>query len=374
MITGIVALATLILVAATVLPTLPFAWGFIRICDFPRLQIGALAFLLLLVTVMALPNTALSFGLAGLQAGVVAVQSVICLRFTPLHGKQSQSHAATADPSEKPADAVRILTANVKQSNRDFGRLIREVEANDPDIVLLLEVDGGWMDGIAPIRESYPHRIEQPQENSYGMVLFSRLALVEPETLFRVLDDVPSMRATVALPSGERFRLHALHPEPPVPHADTLGRDSEVILVAREAAEDPLPSVVAGDLNDVAWSRTTRRFQRLSGLLDPRVGRGLYNTFDARYRLLRWPLDHLFHDARFRLVAMRRLPDIGSDHFPMLFEIALTPMPDVAEDAPGPPSESDQEEAQSVTGEAAALDRKAIGSDWEDDGDQRDGG
>jgi endonuclease/exonuclease/phosphatase (EEP) superfamily protein YafD len=137
-----------------------------------------------------------------------------------------------------------------------------------------------------------------------------------------------------------------------------------VILVARDVEADSLPAVVAGDLNDVAWSRTTRRFQRLSGLLDPRVGRGLYNTFDARYVFLRWPLDHLFHDKRFRLVAMRRLPDIGSDHFPMLFEIALTPRA-AADDAPGAPTADDRSEALEVTQDAAALDRKAIGSDWE---------
>ena len=360
MITWFVALATLVLATATLLPTLPFASGFVRVCDFPRLQIGAVAAGLLCLTILFVPVSAVFWLLAAIQAAVAAIQGIICLRFSPLHVKQSEPLRMT-EPS---AGFVRILTANVKQSNRDYERLIRQIEEHRPDILLLLEVDRPWLAGIARVSTEYPHRLEQPQDNSYGLALYSRLKLIEPEILFRVLDEVPSARTAVALPSGERFRLHVLHPEPPVPYADTLGRDSEVILVARDVEADSLPAVVAGDLNDVAWSRTTRRFQRLSGLLDPRVGRGLYNTFDARYVFLRWPLDHLFHDKRFRLVAMRRLPDIGSDHFPMLFEIALTPRP-AADDAPGAPTADDRSEAREVTRDAAALDRKAIGSDWE---------
>jgi hypothetical protein len=155
-----------------------------------------------------------------------------------------------------------------------------------------------------------------------------------------------------------------LHPEPPIPFEDTLGRDGELILTAREVRSDPLPAIVTGDLNDVAWSRTTRRFQRLSGLLDPRVGRGFYNTFDARFPLLRWPLDHLFHDPRFRLVSLERLPDIGSDHFPMLFELALA-QTEAADEAPDRPDAGDRAEAGEVTRQAVELDREPIGTDWE---------
>ena len=67
----------------------------------------------------------------------------------------------------------------------------------------------------------------------------------------------------------------------------------------------------------MAWSRTTRLFQRISGLLDPRVGRRFMNTFHVNYWLLRWSLDHVFHSTDFSLVDMKLLESIGSDHFPV---------------------------------------------------------
>jgi endonuclease/exonuclease/phosphatase (EEP) superfamily protein YafD len=91
--------------------------------------------------------------------------------------------------------------------------------------------------------------------------------------------------------------------------------------VAREVAATRTPAIVAGDLNDVAWSRTNQLFQEVSGLLDPRVGRGLYSTYNANWWLLRWPLDHIFFEPSFRVQGLRRMGHIGSDHFPVVISL-----------------------------------------------------
>jgi len=120
-----------------------------------------------------------------------------------------------------------------------------------------------------------------------------KLEVLQPRVRFLVQDAIPSIHARLRLRSGALVELHGVHPTPPQPDRDTTPRDVELILVGREVAGDRRPTIVAGDLNDVGWSATTREFQEISGLLDPRVGRGLYATFNANWPLLRWPLDHV---------------------------------------------------------------------------------
>ncbi|MEI4470638.1 endonuclease/exonuclease/phosphatase family protein [Frigidibacter sp. MR17.24] len=349
--------------AATILATaasfLRLPHGAIRSLDFPRLQAIVLC-LLLAVLFWALepPPWNLAWALALVVAAVA--QGALVVIFTPLWRRQSHRprHAV-------PEAQVTLLACNVKQSNRAYHRLIAAIRREDPDIVMGLEIDDDWAEALSALDDDYPHRVMNPQDNGYGMTLQSRLEIAEHELRELLLEGVPSIRARIRLRTGEDFRLYVVHPEPPVPYHDSEGRDAEIGLVGIEAAKDPLPVVVAGDLNDVAWSHTTRRFQRLSGLMDPRVGRGFFNTFDARYPFLRWPLDHMFHDARFRLVEMRRLEHVGSDHFPMLFRLQLAPVE--GGEAPEEVRDEDREEIRDMVRTERARDREPIGSDWEDE-------
>ena len=41
--------------------------------------------------------------------------------------------------------------------------------------------------------------------------------------------------------------------------------------------------------------------------------------------LFRYPLDHTFHSAHFRLAALKALPYVGADHFPVYTELQYDP-------------------------------------------------
>jgi len=196
---------------------------------------------------------------------------------------------------------------------------LKHIDDLQPDLVLTLESDQNWQDALQPIEKQYPYRVAVPLDNLYGMHLYSRLRLDDSEIKFILSDEIPSINASVTLRSGIQVQLYCLHPKPPSPTEakDSTLRDAELLIIGDRIKDLDESCIVMGDLNDVAWSRTTRLFQRISGLLDPRVGRYFMNTFHADYRLLRWSLDHIFHSTDFGLVEMKRLSHIGSDHFPI---------------------------------------------------------
>ena len=239
----------------------------------------------------------------------------------------------------KDGQSIRLLNINVLQDNRDFQRTLDLVRRTDADVVLFLETDQGWADALAPLHATYPHRSSVPIGNTYGMILMSRWPM-EANVRYRVKPDIPSIDALVTMPSGERIMLYALHPEPPAPGDNTGPRDVELVIAGREVRADGRASLILGDLNDVAWSATSKLFREVSGTLDPRVGRGLYPTFNAKYPLFQWPLDHMFVTPHWEIEGINRLETVGSDHYPIFYRACLTKPAGERKTAPKPPTDA----------------------------------
>ncbi|EHJ91932.1 endonuclease/exonuclease/phosphatase family protein [Vreelandella boliviensis] len=313
----------IVLLLATLVARIHLHWWWIRSFEFPRLQIAFLALITWLLAVIFIePGPWLWTAL--LASGItLLVQVYYILPWTPLWPVQVKT-AESNDADKK----ITLLIANVLTPNRQAQALIDMISQHQPDIVLTLESDQWWQDQLDPaLAEQWPHSVKIPLDNLYGMHLYSHLKLTDTSVEWLIQDDIPSIHTRVTLASGESIRFYALHPRPPAPSESekSLWRDAELLLVGKKIHEDPQATLVAGDLNDVAWSRTTRLFCRVGGMLDPRRGRGLFSTFHAKYPVLRWPLDHIFVTEHFTLVGMQRLHYFGSDHFPILATFCYRP-------------------------------------------------
>lgn len=331
------------MVVGTLLSLSDHPHWFVRGWDFPRVQILSLCGgVLLLYGYFCFDSRWFDWLLVGSVAAASLWQLVCIFPYMPLAPVAVQN-AAPVERSQR----LRLVISNVQLENEQHDLWKRVITAADPDLILAVETDQRWADALESLTERWPYVVRQPQDNCYGMMLLSRLEIADVEVRFRVQEDIPSVILRLRMPNGTWIRFYGVHPRPPEPLRDQSAtpRDAELVLTGDEVGQRNEPTIVAGDLNDVAWSKTTRLFQRLSGLLDPRRGRGFYNTFNANNVLMRFPLDHVFHSNHFQLVQLQRLDYVGSDHFPVLIDLSYQPQE--ADEQPPPEQDAeDREEAQ----------------------------
>lgn len=348
---AVVTTMTAVMIIATVASLCKVTSWWIRVFDFPRLQFAVALVLLLLVQLVVLDVWQWQTGLLiCVTLACLGYQLWWILPYSPLVKAKARTCAA-----QRLDCRLALLTANVLTPNRNSEGLLQLIKEKNPDILVTLETDQWWQSKLDVLEREYPHTIKCPLDNLYGMHVYSKLSLHDAEVKFLVEDDKPSMHACVELRNGRHVRVHFLHPAPPSPteNALSLQRDAELLVVGESVAGRPEPIVVTGDLNDVAWSRTSRQFKKISGLLDPRIGRGLFNTFNANHWYLRWPLDHVFHSGHFTVANLARLRPFGSDHFALYIELYLE---DEHQDNELRADEEDWQEAREKTEQVGVSD------------------
>ena len=334
----------ILFVVAPLLPLLPGTHWSIRFFDFVRVQMGVLQFILLILLFLAWkPLQDHQWILILCLASVLAYQLWLIQPYTPFYHRRKPQQ-------EFHKNMMKLVTANVLQTNRAYDRFIKIIKDAAPDIFITMESDAAWDEAISDAFPEYLHTVKASLDNFYGMHLYSKLPLDTHEVAYLVEHDIPSIHTQLTF-ADQQFNLIAIHPAPPSPSENETSkeRDAELMLIGKKCRGQEKSTVVCGDLNDVVWSKTSRLFKRMTGYLDPRVGRGLYPSFHANYWLLRFPLDHLFYSKDMHVPKLRRLPDFGSDHFAMYYEL-LFPLVDVNVANPEI-TEEDNEEVDQIINE-----------------------
>ncbi|MGC3874036.1 endonuclease/exonuclease/phosphatase family protein [Halomonas sp. GXIMD04776] len=342
----------LVFTAASLIPLIESDTWWIRYLDYPRLQFAIVLAVLIVLHLM----------LGGLRR-------VMSWTVTTLAGAALASHVYYLYPYVLPVEApiknvtscpeesrLKLLIANVKKANEHAEALFGIVQDTDPDLFLVMETDAWWDRQIDSLNDRLPHRVQYiPQQaKAYGMHLLSRYPLLDTQIRFRFDEHTPAINTRIRLPSGESIDFHGLHPRPPLYWSQsTLPRDAQLLATALDVRDDDAPAIIAGDFNAVAWESVFRHTLRIGHLLDPRVGRGLYPTYDAHNPIIAWPLDHVIYQDELGLVTFERQPDFGSDHYPVFVE--LCHRPELAErQAPPALDEDDLDEAHRTIERAQA--------------------
>ena len=230
---------------------------------------------------------------------------------------------ASQPPVEGPQ--IRALLANVHSANSEHDRLIALVRREQPDLFVVLEVNEEWIEALRELETDYPFGIRRPRSDNFGIAVYSRLPIVRSAAQEVADSRVPTLFVRIAAPGGP-LTVVATHTLPPVRSGYARRRNRHLRGLAKLIARTKEPVLLLGDLNCTSWSPRFRNLvARSRKLRDSRRGFGLQPTWPQANPLLWIPIDHALVSEELSVRDRRTGPNIGSDHRPVILDIALSP-------------------------------------------------
>lgn len=233
-------------------------------------------------------------------------------------------------PDSAAGEKIRILTANLFVENPDPKPFVALLTHAQPDIVVTEETRRSFAEAV---RDSglYPFETEGELSLADDKKVFSRYPIRE----FQQLGDLPGrkigrhpMRLVIETPAGPLV-VYAIHPDTPRSREQWLDRNAyfERLATAIRGEAEGTPVVLAGDWNMPAYSAFFRDFFAETGYRFARPGLWLPVTRFAM-RLARFgyfgsTIDHVAVSPQIRVTDWKRGSDIGSNHLPVIVDLAL---------------------------------------------------
>ena len=223
----------------------------------------------------------------------------------------------------EPTKAFRILHANVLSSNEQTAPLLDLIAREQPDLLALHEINARWIDALAGLADDYPYREGEQREDDFGILILSRTPLREAAVPYFGSSRVPSVTFQIHV---HDITVHfvATHTMPPMSVAALSARDEQLTRMADFTRTQSGPLIIVGDLNTTMWSPSHRSLCDDLSLTNTRRGFGILPSWPARLpSLMRIPIDHCLISDGITVLDCRLGPNIGSDHLPLIIDLAV---------------------------------------------------
>lgn len=219
-------------------------------------------------------------------------------------------------------ESLKVVQVNVEYCNQDRTKLVQWLKQVDPDVIAVEELSLAW---DAALRKEFPryNAFTVPQDNYYGIGLFSRRKLINAKSFITpsVKPVEPAILAQISCKEGS-INLAAVHVFAPHRPDDWHRRNMQMNAIAEAIGANTSSTILLADLNSVPWSNEMMKFKKMTNLRDSRVGFGIKNTCLVKH--LFWvPIDYCLISPGIRVQKMTIGPSFGSDHLPMLLELKI---------------------------------------------------
>ena len=232
--------------------------------------------------------------------------------------------AAEARATPQAGPTIKLLLSNVYAGNQSMQALIDLVIAEDADIVFLQELTGKRNAELAQLRETFTYSLNIPREDNFGIAILSRHPFVSAKVIESPPFELPSLVVEVEF-GDDAIAFVTTHPLPPIGKTGFESRNTQLASIAELVNQFSGPRVLIGDLNTTMWGHHYEQLVADTGLLNTRQGFGVLPTWPTHLPFAMIPIDHCLVSDQFRVIDARTGPDIGSDHLPLIVELAVTP-------------------------------------------------
>ncbi len=218
--------------------------------------------------------------------------------------------------------SLRVASFNVLTSNTRHADAVSWVRKTDPDFIFFPEADETWAQGLKPLSDAYPYVVVHPGRGNFGFVFYSKWPVLDHEIVPNGKRWLPYLKAHLQGPEGV-VTFYGVHPTPPGGAENSEDRDTCLKAIAGDMAKESGAVVVAGDFNATPWSSAMKPLFA-AGLR----GASVSPTWQRGSLMFAIPIDHLLYRGPLdkplagKCVKHWVGPDLGSDHRPVVSEIA----------------------------------------------------
>lgn len=226
--------------------------------------------------------------------------------------------AAPAPATTPAAQTTRVLWANLLRKQDALEAVAALAAAEHADIVALTELPPGRVDAVRRALPGFQCIIADASSTSAGAVLIASrrpcsAGGAAPTTV---------RPATAQFADVGRMRFAALHARPPWSNERTAQRNAVIsagVAITRAHAY----GVLAGDFNATPWSPVMIDASR--ALRRAPCGAPWTATWGGNFPFHRLAIDHILVTRSVVVARCRVGPDIGSDHRPLIADVAAAP-------------------------------------------------
>ena len=217
---------------------------------------------------------------------------------------------------------LKLVHANVRSGNTGYQRLIDFVVGEDPDVIVLQEVNAAWVSGTAPLREQYPFVYTEARQNNFGIAVYSKTAFDSVQHVDSPPFGYPTIVAHLSF-DEEQFALISSHPTVPLGASLFAARNEQLESIADLVNAESGKVMLLGDFNTSLWCPRYRALEAATGLVNTRRGAGILPSWPTFMPFAAIPIDHALVSEGIGVVETRIGAGIGSDHLPLVVTISL---------------------------------------------------